>query len=211
MLDDDYNNQLQYMIEHQIRDRGVRDEEVLKAMKSVPRHLFVPQDLESHAYDDRPLPIGYGQTISQPYIVALMTALLKINPEDSILEIGSGCGYQTAVLSRLCKMVYAMDIIDSLVATAIHRLKRLNIQNVVMASGNGREGWEEHSPFNGILVAAASHNIPKPLIDQLAPGGRLVIPVGDEYFQDLLVIQKTSNGIQRNNIIPVRFVPLVEK
>ncbi|MEQ1827558.1 MAG: protein-L-isoaspartate(D-aspartate) O-methyltransferase [Pirellula sp.] len=196
------------MVEQQIRRRGIRDERVLDAMKRIPRHLFVPENLHSQAYDDCPLPIGYHQTISQPYIVALMTELVKPQPSDRALDIGTGCGYQAAVLSELVKEVYSIEIVEPLAEQARSRLKRLGHHNVEVRFGDGYQGWPEKAPFQIIVVAAAPDHVPQPLLDQLALGGRLVIPVGS-YSQELVLIEKSLEGaLKRTRIAGVAFVPM---
>ncbi len=196
------------MVETQIVARGVRDARVLAAMRDVPRHLFVDPGQRAHAYDDRPLPIAGNQTISQPYIVALMTELLDLQAGERVLEIGTGSGYQSAVLSRLAKDVYSIEIVPELAREADVRLKKLGFGNVTVREGDGYRGWPEHAPFDGIIVTAAPPRIPEPLLDQLAPGGRMVIPVGD-FFQELKVFRKDKNGkVTENDILPVRFVPM---
>ena len=195
------------MVEKQIRARGVKDSRVLDAMMLVERHHFVPQGLEVAAYDDNPLSIGDGQTISQPYIVALMSELAKVGPHSRVLEVGTGSGYQAAVLAVLAKEVFSIEIIPSLGNAAKEKLNSLGYSNVHVRVGDGYKGWPDQAPFDAILVTAAPDHIPQPLVDQLKIGGRLVIPLGD-YYQDLAVITKTEKGIQQEKIIPVRFVPM---
>ncbi len=197
------------MVETQIAARGVRDPRVLAAMREVPRHLFVDAAQRAHAYDDQPLPIAGGtQTISQPYIVALMTELLDLQPDEKVLEIGTGSGYQSAVLARLAKHVYTIEILPELARAAAERLARLGYPNVPVREGDGYRGWPEEAPFDGIVVTAAPPRIPEPLLEQLAPGGRMVIPVGD-FFQELKVFAKDKNGrVTEKDILPVRFVPM---
>jgi len=195
------------MVELQIRARGVTDEAVLAAMGKVPRHLFVPRDLIDIAYTDGPLPIGHEQTISQPYIVALMTELLKIDAGSRVLEIGTGSGYQAAVLAELADSVFTIEIVEPLARTSKERLARLGYANVVVRQGDGYRGWPERAPFDAVVVTAAPDHVPQPLIDQLAVGGRLVIPVGTAY-QELLEILKTGDGVVEREVIPVRFVPM---
>lgn len=198
----------QRMVELQLRARDISDAAVLTAMERVPRHEFVPPDLIHEAYDDHPLPIGHQQTISQPYIVALMTQLARPRPEHRALDIGTGSGYQAAVLAELCREVYSVEIIEPLAEEAAERLKRLGYTNVVVRAGDGYRGWPEKAPFDVIIVAAAPDHVPQPLIDQLAPGGRLVIPVG-RFEQSLLVIEKRADGsIRKENVAPVLFVPM---
>ena len=196
------------MVETQIVARGVRDPRVLQVMREVPRHLFVDAAHQSQAYEDHPLPIAGNQTISQPYIVALMTELLELQPEDRVLEIGTGSGYQSAVLSRLAREVYSIEIVPELAHASAERLRKLGFQNVTVREGDGYRGWPDHAPFDGIVVTAAPPRIPEPLLDQLAPGGRMVIPVGD-FFQELKVFSKDKNGkVTEKDILPVRFVPM---
>jgi protein-L-isoaspartate(D-aspartate) O-methyltransferase len=185
-------------------------EQVMAAIRKVPRHSFVPPTLTAHAYDNRPLPIGDGQTISQPYIVALMTELLDPKPGHVVLEVGTGSGYQAAVLAEIVATVYTIEIVDSLGTKAAATLSALGYRNVTTRIGDGYNGWKEHAPFDGILVTAAPAEVPQPLIDQLKPGGRLVIPVGARFdVQDLLVIEKKADGSTlTRHTIPVRFVPL---
>lgn len=187
--------------------------DVLAAMAAVPRHEFVPANLQYSAYDNGPLPIGYGQTISQPYIVALMTDLLDLRETDKVLEVGSGSGYQAAVLSRLAQQVYGMEIISALAISARRRLQRLGYENVEMVWGNGFHGLPRYAPFDAILVAAAPRQVPEALIEQLKPGGRLVIPVGNHGFaQDLKLFHKDSRGVvSEKTVLPVAFVPLLDK
>ncbi len=196
------------MVEQQIVKRGVTQRGVLDAMREVPRHRFVPDELQDQAYIDDPLPIGAGQTISQPYIVALMTSLLELDGDERVLEIGTGSGYQAAVLSRLVREVYTVEIREALGRKAQETLARLGYENIHVRIGDGYQGWPEAAPFDGILVTAAPESVPQPLIDQLKEGGRLVIPVGD-FFQDLVVLTKTADGVRQTKVIPVRFVPMV--
>jgi protein-L-isoaspartate(D-aspartate) O-methyltransferase len=183
---------------------------VIEALRRVPRHAFVPDDMQWAAYQNTALPIGYRQTISQPYIVALMTDLIDPQAEDVILEIGTGSGYQAAVLSRLVRQVYSLEIIDELAQQARDRLQRLGFDNVEVRAGNGHFGWPEHAPYDSIIVTAAAPGVPAALIDQLKPGGVLVIPVGNRYLgQDLRVIRKDEAGrIEERSVLPVIFVPL---
>lgn len=204
---DSYATARAHMVATQIRARGIKDPRVLEAMGEVPRHLFVPPQVRDRAYDDSPLPIGDGQTISQPYIVALMTSLLELKPQDNVLEIGTGSGYQAAVLSHLASEVYTIEIRPDLAHEAERRLSDLGYANVHVRIGDGYGGWPAVAPFDGIVVTAAPPRIPQPLIDQLKVGGRMVVPVGS-YFQDLQVITKTAHGLEKKNVIPVRFVPM---
>ena len=198
------------MVRTQIRIRGISDPAVLRAMENVPRHRFVPPQHQSSAYGDHPLPIGYGQTISQPYIVALMTELLNLGSADRALEIGTGCGYQTAVLAEIAEEVYSVEIVPELEAAAAQRLQELGYENVHVRQGDGYEGWAEHAPYAGIIVTAAAPEVPTPLVEQLADGGRLVIPVGTRLGgQDLLLLEKHRERVQRTSYGGVLFVPLV--
>lgn len=187
------------------------DDRVMAAIKQVPRDEFLPADFRFLAYEDGPAPIGYGQTISQPYIVALMSDLLDTKSTDTILEIGTGSGYQAAILAKLVKQVYSLEIREELSTQARLRLKKLGYNNVTVRTGDGHRGWPEHAPYDGIIVTAAAAYIPQPLIDQLRVGARLVIPVGLPYsYQELMVVEKKANGkIEANNILGVSFVPLV--
>ena len=197
------------MVINQIEKRGVLDEKVLRVMRETPRHLFIPENLKEMAYEDRPLPIGDGQTISQPYIVALMTELLQLEGKESVLEIGTGSGYQAAVLSPLAKQVYSIEIIKSLAEKAEKKFKEMQFNNVIVKWGDGYLGWSEYAPFDAIIVTAAPNQVPQVLIEQLKPGGNMVLPVGT-YFQKLIVISKSVAGeITEKNIVPVRFVPMV--
>ncbi len=199
------------MVEEQIVSRGIRDARVLEAMTAVPRHEFVPARLRTSAYNDSPLPIGLDQTISQPYIVALMTELVQTEAGDHLLEVGTGSGYQAGVAAALVAEVYSIEIIPELGRTAAERLARLGITNVSLRVGDGYLGWPEHGPFDGILVTAGAPEIPQPLVDQLKPGARMVIPVGNAFsIQTLKVIEKRPDGeIEIRDIAPVRFVPLI--
>jgi len=196
------------MVERQLADRDITDSRVLEAMGRVARHRFVPEELWNQAYEDHPLPIGLDQTISQPYIVALMTQLARPTADCRVLEIGVGSGYQSAVLAELCKQVYGVEILQPLADEAGKRMAEMGYKNVSIRCGDGYQGWPEHAPFDAILVTAAPDHVPQPLIDQLAPGGRLVIPVG-RHFQELLLIEKRPDGgINRTTVAPVQFVPM---
>ena len=195
------------MVETQIRNRGVKNERVLEALRKVPRHEFVPEKQADQAYNDYPLQIGYGQTISQPYIVALMTELLEIKSDGRVLEIGTGSGYQAAVLAELAAEVYTIEIVEPLALQARETLDRLGYTNIKIRSGDGFYGWPEAAPFDGVIVTAAPEKVPQPLLDQLKEGGRLVIPEG-RYYQDLVVYEKSGGKTRRREVIPVRFVPM---
>jgi protein-L-isoaspartate(D-aspartate) O-methyltransferase len=197
------------MVATQLEARGVTDPRVLAAMRAVERHRFVPAAAQAEAYADRPLPIGHDQTISQPYIVALMTELAAVRPGARVLEVGTGSGYQAAVLSRLAQEVFTIEIVAPLAEEARQRLARLGYANVTVRAGDGYRGWPERAPFDAILVTAAPPSIPQPLLDQLAPGGRLVAPVGPEGgVQELVVVERGAAGLTRRSVIPVRFVPM---
>ncbi|BCO10618.1 protein-L-isoaspartate O-methyltransferase [Desulfolithobacter dissulfuricans] len=195
----------------QLIGRNHLDPRVMDAMREVPRDAFVPDHLKHAAFDNGPLPIGHGQTISQPFIVALMTDLLRTRPEHRVLEIGTGSGYQSAILSRLCKEVYSVEVVPELSSTAQRLFRELGYDNIHLKTGNGYEGWPEHAPYDGIIVTAAASHIPSPLIEQLKPGSRLVIPVGEPYsYQKLYLVEKDTGGnIKAREILGVSFVPLV--
>ena len=200
----------QVMVRTQIEARGVKDPLVLEAMRSVPRHEFVPTQMREYAYADRPLPIGERQTISQPYIVALMTELAQVKKDDRVLEVGTGSGYQAAVLAEIGARVHTIEIIPSLAARARKTLEAVGYDGIEYRVGDGYGGWPEAAPFDSIIVTAAPGHVPQPLVDQLKMGGRLVIPVG-KAFQQLVVITATPEGPSRKEIIPVRFVPMTGK
>jgi protein-L-isoaspartate(D-aspartate) O-methyltransferase len=196
------------MVSQQIISRGVTDQPTLQAMRKVPRHIFVPKEYESEAYDDNPLPIGYGQTISQPYIVAYMTEVAKPDPSKTALEIGTGSGYQAAVLAETVKSVFSIEIVPELAMESAERLKKLGYNNITVKYGDGYKGWKEFSPFDIIIVTAAAEQIPQPLIDQLAENGRLVIPVGAPLaVQELILLIKKNGVIEKSRLTFVRFVP----
>jgi protein-L-isoaspartate(D-aspartate) O-methyltransferase len=199
------------MVEEQIIGRGISDPRVIAAMKKVPRHLFVEEALQSQAYSDHPLPIGEKQTISQPYMVALMTEALKLEGREKVLEIGTGSGYQTAILSELAAKVFSIERIRSLAIRARKLIYELGYLNAEIRFSDGTSGWEEESPFDAITVTAGAPNIPQPFIDQLKVGGKLVIPVGNAYSQDLFRITKTEEGIKKEDLGGCRFVKLVGK
>lgn len=206
-LKGDYRSMREKMVETQIKARGIKDERVLSSMLKVERHLFVPKEYQDLAYSDQPLPIGDGQTISQPYIVALMTELLELKGDERVLEIGTGSGYQAAILGELAKEVYTIEIIEGLASSARKRLIELGYKNIQVKTGDGYRGWPEVAPFDAIIVTAAPDHIPKPLLEQLKEGGRMVIPVGG-YSQELKKIVKRSGRVETTDVIPVIFVPM---
>lgn len=201
------------MVDQQIKRRGVRNKDVLEAMESVPRHLFVPDKMQSRAYDDNPLPIGHGQTISQPFVVAYMTEVLQVDDSSVVLEIGTGSGYQAAILSVLVNKVYTIEIIEKLAESASETLRKLGYDNVGVKHGDGYYGWPEHAPYDAIIVTAAAGHIPPPLVEQLKNGGRMIIPVGGAFMtQNLVLVTKDAEGnVSTRNMIPVIFVPLTGK
>lgn len=203
----DFRAMREKMVETQIKSRGVKDEKVLSAMLKVERHRFVPKEFESKAYADQPLPIGEGQTISQPYIVALMTELLELKGEEKVLEIGTGSGYQAAILAELAREVYTIEIIEALANASKDLLMNLGYKNINVKAGDGYLGWPEAAPFDAIIVTCAPDHIPKPLLEQLKENGRLVVPVGT-YSQELKKIVKRSGKIETTDVIPVIFVPM---
>ena len=207
--DDDSQRQArERMVREQIANRGVRDARVLAAMRKVPRHLFVPEEFQSSAYSDQPLPIGHRQTISQPYIVAFMSEAMELKPQDRVLEIGTGSGYQAAILAELVREVYSIEIVEPLGNEAAVRLKDLGYERVKLRIGDGYRGWPEAAPFDAIIVTAAPDHVPPALVEQLREGGRLVLPVGS-FAQDLLRVRRTAKGVVQENLLPVRFVPMV--
>lgn len=199
------------MVEDQLRARGIKDEKVLGIMLKIPRHRFVEPGLEPMAYNDHPLSIGEGQTISQPYIVAYMTECLEIGPEDRILEIGMGCGYQTAILAEIAAQVYSIERIPALFFRARKILKQLSYKNVHLRLGDGTVGWEKYAPFDRILVAASYPEIPRPYLEQLAEGGRMILPVGGAEAQELILVQKSHGKIRQESLSGCRFVKLKGK
>lgn len=209
----DFDQLRESMVNDQIVARGVRHEGVLQAMRRIPRHLFVPEALMPSAYEDRPLPIGRGQTISQPYIVAIMTELLQPDGSGAVLEVGTGSGYQAAVLSLLYRKVYTIEIIPELAESAKARLRDLGFSNVEVHSGDGYAGWPDKAPFDAIMVTAAAGHIPPPLISQLKTKGRMVIPVGSpSMIQHIILVEKDQKGnITTKSLLPVRFVPLTRE
>lgn len=199
------------MIREQIASRGIKNPEVLRVMGEIPRHLFVPANVREQAYEDRPVPIGHGQTISQPFIVGFMTELLDVQSQHRILEIGTGSGYQAAVLSKLAKEVFTIEIVPELAQSAEALFRRLGYKNIFVRSGNGYLGWPEAAPFDRVILTAAPPEIPQVLIDQLKPGGRLLAPVGvSPANQQIVIVEKTKDGkVLQRAVLPVRFVPMV--
>ncbi len=198
------------MVATQIVARGVRDPLTLAALRKVPRHLFVPAASIAQAYEDHPLPIGHGQTISQPYIVAFMTEALRLRGGESVLEVGTGCGYQAAVLAEIAARVHTIEIVEPLASEATVRLRRLGYANVSVRAGDGYQGWPEAAPFDAILVTAAAPRVPEPLRQQLRDGGRLIVPVGDEW-QELVLVTRRGERFEEQRVLPVRFVPMTGK
>ena len=206
----DWRAERQRMVDQQLRARDIRDARVLDAMLTVPRHLFVPEGKRGDAYYDAPVPIGYGQTISQPYIVAFMTQALQVQPGDRVLEIGTGCGYQAAVLATLAKQVYSVEIIAPLAERARETLSALGYRNVEVRTGNGYFGWSEHAPYDRVMVTAAPDEVPEALVQQLKIGGLMAIPVGT-VMQELRILRRTERGTDTLETLPVRFVPMTHK
>lgn len=199
------------MVREQIIKRGVTDPLVINAMKNVERHLFVPDEYIRMAYADRPLPIGHGQTISQPYIVAFMTEILDLKPGDRVLEIGTGSGYQAAVLAEICDRVYTIEVIAPLGKHAESVLKKMGYDNIIFKIGDGYKGWKENAPFSAIIVTCSPTHIPEPLQDQLAEGGRMIIPVGERFVQQLVYLVKKDGELHQTAVLPVTFVPMVDE
>ncbi len=197
------------MVETQLRARGISDQTVLDAFMEIPRELFVPQELRHEAYEDHPIQIGFGQTISQPYVTALMVQELRPGRNDRVLDVGAGSGYQTAILARLAGHVYAVERIEALTAQAASVLAAVNAENVTLRTGDGTLGWPEEAPFDGIICGAAAPQVPKPWLDQLADGGRIVTPVGGHNSQVIQVIEKQGGGIRKRELCAVRFVKLI--
>ena len=197
------------MVQQQLKAEGIKDERVLAAMAKVPREEFVPADQRAGAYQDGPLPIGYDQTISQPYIVAFMTEQLRPKPGDRVLEIGSGSGYQAAILAELVTEVYTIEIVEPLAKAAEATLQRLGYKNLHLKVGDGYKGWPEEAPFDAIIVTCAPDKVPQPLVDQLKDGGRMVIPVGERFAQQLYLLEKKNGQLKESVTLPVRFVPML--
>tara|TARA_B100001013_G_scaffold111724_2_gene64146 strand:+ start:81 stop:770 length:690 start_codon:yes stop_codon:yes gene_type:complete len=211
--DPNFDHLRKLMIKNQLQSRGIRDDAVLEVMRSVERHNFVPENYRDRAYSDGPLPIGHGQTISQPYIVAFMTEQLQVSSQHKVLEIGTGSGYQAAILGELAKHVFTIEIIPELAEGAKNILNHLSYKNITVRAGDGYKGWPEEAPFERIMVTAAPTEVPQTLVDQLAPGGRMILPVGAQFLvQYLWVIEKDDQGtVTKEKILPVRFVPMVKE
>jgi protein-L-isoaspartate(D-aspartate) O-methyltransferase len=206
--ENEFTGQRERMVDVQIQARGIRDEKVLQALRKVPRHLFVPDNLRSYAYADEPLPIGEGQTISQPYIVAYMTEALELKGEDRVLEVGTGSGYQTAVLAEIVNEVYTIEIVGLLSSRARELLQKLGYTNIHFKIGDGTFGWQENIPYDAIIVTAAPASVPKKLKEELCIAGKMIIPVG-EGFQELVLITREKKDFKTKKLLPVRFVPLI--
>ncbi len=209
--ENDFLEQRRYMVKAQIEARGIKDEQVLNAMLRVERHLFVPPNFRHLAYADRPLPIGHDQTISQPYIVALMTQALILKENEKVLEVGTGSGYQAAILAELAKEVYTVEIIEPLAKRAKSLLKQIGYENIYVRCGDGYFGWKEAAPFDAIIITCASSNIPGPLLEQLADGGRMILPVDAGWGQDLILVRKKGEVLKKMNLGPVLFVTMTGK
>ena len=204
-----FNEQRTRMVEEQLKARGLRDERVLAAFRNVPRHLFLPPELRPHAYTDRALPIGAEQTISQPYIVALMVTALRLQGHERVLEVGTGSGYETAILAELALEVFSMERLAELSQLAKTRLDELRCLNVHLAVGDGSFGWPEHAPYDAVIVSAAAPEVPRPLIQQLGEGGRMAIPVGPSHAQSLLAVEKHGQAVSRTELTKCVFIPLI--
>jgi len=199
------------MVRTQIVSRGVTDKAVIEAMRKVERHLFVPEVYIQQAYGDHPLPIGYGQTISQPYIVAFMTEILKLDKSSKVLEVGTGSGYQAAILAEICDSVYTVEIVQELGNRAKQLFEELGYSNIKVKIGDGYEGWAKYSPYDAIIVTCAPTHVPEPLEDQLKEGGRMIIPVGERYIQELVLLTKKNDTLRHSSVLDVRFVPMVDE
>jgi protein-L-isoaspartate(D-aspartate) O-methyltransferase len=208
MIGINYKKKRKQMVEVQLKTRGIKDNRVLEAMKKIERHQFVPDNLKPNAYDDEPLPIGGGQTISQPYIVAYMTQALELKGGEKVLEIGTGSGYQAAILAELAKEVYTVEVYEELAEKAQHIIQKMGYHNIKYRVGDGTLGWKEYAPYDAIIVTAAPPKTPEPLKEQIKVGGRMIIPVGHT-FQNLILFEKTEQKIKKKKLLPVRFVPLV--
>jgi protein-L-isoaspartate(D-aspartate) O-methyltransferase len=208
-LESDFTTERQRMVERQLKARDIKDERVLAAMGKVPREAFVPPESRAASYEDGPLPIGYDQTISQPYIVAFMTEQLRLKPSDRVLEVGTGSGYQAAILAELVSEIYSIEIVAPLAKNGEVTLRRLGYKNVHVKIGDGYKGWPEAAPFDAIIVTCAPDKVPQPLIDQLKDGGRMVIPVGERFAQQLYLLEKKNGQLKESATLPVRFVPML--
>jgi protein-L-isoaspartate(D-aspartate) O-methyltransferase len=206
--EEDFTRLREKMVEQQIKNRGIRAPNVLEAFMNVPRHIFVPQEYRDYSYNDNPLPIGFDQTISQPYIVAYMTEILKPDKSMRVLEIGTGSGYQAAILSCLCKEVYSIEIIDSLAIRSKKIFEKEGYKNIHVKIGDGYKGWKEYAPFDAIIVTCAPAKIPEALLEQLAEGGRMIIPAGENYNQKLYLVEKNNDKLRHKETLPVLFVPM---
>src|SRR5213079_216142 len=207
----DLARERQRMVQEQLMPRGIHERRVLAAMGKVPREVFVPPESRAASYEDGPLPIGYDQTISQPYIVAFMTEQLRLKPSDRVLEIGTGSGYQAAILAELVSEIYSVEIVEPLAKNAEATLQRLGYENVHVKIGDGYKGWPEAAPFDAIIVTCAPDRVPQPLVDQLKDGGRMVIPVGDRIAQELYLLEKKNGQLKQSATLPVRFVPMARE
>jgi protein-L-isoaspartate(D-aspartate) O-methyltransferase len=207
---DIYRGRRELMVIQQIASRGISDQRVIDAMRKVERHLFVPSELASEAYSDRALPIGYSQTISQPYIVAFMTEVLALKSTDKVLEIGTGSGYQAAILAEICDTVYTIEIVPELALRAKNLLGRLDYGNIVTREGDGYQGWPGHAPFQAIIVTCSPTHVPEPLTEQLAEGGKMIIPVGERFSQRLVLLEKRKGKLVQQSVLAVSFVPMVD-
>jgi protein-L-isoaspartate(D-aspartate) O-methyltransferase len=207
----DFAAQRQLMVQQQLVARDIKDERVLAAMGKVPREEFVPLEARTESYEDGPLPIGHGQTISQPYIVAFMTQQLRPQTSDRVLEVGTGSGYQAAILAELVKEIYSVEIVEPLAKGAEATLSRLGYTNIHLKSGDGYKGWPEKAPFDAIIVTCAPDKVPQPLVDQLKDGGRMVIPVGERFAQELYLLEKKNGQLKESVTLPVRFVPMMRE
>jgi protein-L-isoaspartate(D-aspartate) O-methyltransferase len=207
----DYTALRKMMVRGQLISRGIQDNRVLTAMGKVERHLFVPPDQAARAYGDYPLPIGYGQTISQPYIVAFMTEALHVSRHMKVLEIGTGSGYQAAILAELCDSVFTVEIVPELAQKAKNLLTVLGYDHVLVKTGDGYQGWAQHAPFQAVIVTCSPVHVPDPLIDQLAEGGRMIIPIGERNNQQLVILVKKNGRLNKSEVLPVRFVPMVNE
>jgi protein-L-isoaspartate(D-aspartate) O-methyltransferase len=208
---DKFRDLRENMVRTQIISRGITDKAVIEAMRKVERHLFVPDVYVQQAYGDHPLPIGYGQTISQPYIVAFMTEILKLDKSSKVLEVGTGSGYQAAICAEICDSVYTVEIVEELGDRAKQLFKNLGYTNIEVKIGDGYQGWAEHSPYDAIIVTCAPTHVPEPLEDQLKEGGRMIIPVGERYIQELVLLTKKNDTLRQSSVLDVRFVPMVDE